>query len=236
MNKKIFGCICGLVIAIALLIGAYLIFDKPSKEISDITFYADNYQFSYEELKSHSQIIALIQVMDELTEANSEAFISEGYTVGNIGRRQCKVLKYFKDERNYGETLTVLEPASVIDNQYIHPEDYDKLEKDNIYLVFLCDETATNELSLMSAYNGTFDVDNLDEMDEYYDLAIKAIVEYMTDLPDKQKEAIIDSDEIVKASAIEGVDIQTQIIGIDEEITLLFKMSSDGQMNVQVTE
>lgn len=236
MKKKIFCIIFAGVITFALVFGIFMIFPKESKELADISYHADMYEYSYEELKEDSQIIALIEVMDELTEKNSEELISQGYSIGSIGRRQVKVLTYFKNEKNYGDILTILEPASIINNQYIHPEDYEKLKKGKEYFVFLSDDTASEELSLMSACNGTFKMDNFNSNNRYFNLAVKSIIEYMTDLTEEQKEEIIRAAQIVKTEKVEDADIETEVMGIKNEMELNLEISKNGKIKVQIVE
>lgn len=59
-------------------------------------------------------------------------------------------------------------------------EGYEKMEKGNYYLVFLSDDNATNQLSIISANNGKIDLSNI-ENNEYLEIAYQALSEYNLD-------------------------------------------------------
>lgn len=59
-------------------------------------------------------------------------------------------------------------------------EGYEKMEKGNYYLVFLSDDNATNQLSIISANNGEIDRSNI-ENNEYLKIAHQALSEYNLD-------------------------------------------------------
>lgn len=158
-------------------------------------------EFDYEELKENSPVIALVEIVDDLNSDNSVInYLDDSITIsGFYGKRNAKVIKYYKNEREYDTNLTIIEPAVITkDNEYIHLEEYEKMELGNKYIVFLSDETESGNLSILSGNNGKINVSNFNDND-YYTILVKSLVEFETPesiLPSGTKDVILNSEQI----------------------------------------
>ena len=54
------------------------------------------------------------------------------------------------------------------------------MEKGKTYIVFLSDETASGDMSVISANNGKIDVSSIED-NEFYDIAIKSVIDFEKD-------------------------------------------------------
>lgn len=133
--------------------------------------------FSYEELQDIADIVALVEVNDNLSVNNSTVLYADEESndmSGFYGEREVRVIEYFKNDIGSGEILTLIEPAVITEkNEYIHSEDYEKLEKGQQYLVFLSNDTPSKQLSIISASNGKVDVLNPED-NVFEDIALEA--------------------------------------------------------------
>lgn len=158
-------------------------------------------EFDYEELKENSPVIALVEIVDDLNSDNSVInYLDDSITIsGFYGKRNAKVIKYYKNEREYDTNLTIIEPAVITkDNEYIHLEEYEKMELGNKYIVFLSDETESGNLSILSGNNGKINVSNFND-NYYYAILVKSLVEFETPesiLPSGTKDVILNSEQI----------------------------------------
>ena len=217
MHKKKILISIGAIISICVVLLAVspkikeLIAKNGSNEISNVITkeqYKEMYRdvvnlydmgvYDYKGITEEAAVIALVEVLDNLTPENSEGIIDTRVSneiYGWIGRREVKVLQYFKDERNYGDMITINEGAAIDDEgNYIHPEGYETLIKGEKYILFLSDECFTKQLSTIACQNSVVHVDNLNENEEFYDVQIKAIIDLLSDLSEKEKKEIINAD------------------------------------------
>ena len=215
MNKKKILIGIGAIICIAIVVTLQLTKGLSTKtssnEVSDVITkeqYKEMYNsvdidcnmgiFDYKRITELAPVIALVEVLDNLTPENSVGVVDP--RVSNevydwIGRRQVKVIQYFKDERNFGDTITVNEWSAIDDEgNYLHPEGGTPLIKGEKYILFLDDECFTEQLTTISDQNSIVHIDNLDENKEFYDLQIKAIIDLLSDLSEKEKEEIVNAD------------------------------------------
>lgn len=149
-------------------------------EPEDIAVQIDTVVFTYSELKEEAAIIAHIEVTDELSGENSfRVTDSETGTAGGFyGKRTAQVIEYFKDETGKNDPeLSFIEPAAVIDGQYLHFDGYDSLTKGEEYVVFLDDDTASGEMSVISGSNGVVSLDG--ENPDFPEIAKKTINEFI---------------------------------------------------------
>ena len=95
--------------------------------------------------------------------------------------------------------MTIIEPAVITkDNEYIHLEEYEKMELGNKYIVFLSDETESGNLSILSGNNGKINVSNFNDND-YPEILVKSLIEFETPesiLPSDSKDVILNSEQI----------------------------------------
>lgn len=153
-------------IGVVLIYNNYTEESKPS-ELKDIEYHGSFAEFNYDELTEQATVIATVIVNDDLTLENSTLLYANEETndiYGFIGEREVTVLEYYKNEPNAGETLSLIEPAAITEeNEYLRADGYEALEKGKSYLVFLSSDNATNQLSIISANNGVFDLENPEE-------------------------------------------------------------------------
>lgn len=152
-------------------------------ELRDIELFSSYEEFSYNELKDESSVIALIKVKDNLDVENSTIMYNDGTPdiMGFFGTRSVEVMKFFKNNGGDDKYIKIIEPAIITEhNEYMRTEGYEKMEKGNYYVVFLSDDNETNQLSIISANNGKIDVSNI-ENNEYLEIAYQALSEYNPD-------------------------------------------------------
>ncbi len=146
----------------------------------DIAVQGSFVEFSYEELKDTAKIIAKIEVTDDLTTENSFEITDPetGTSGGFYGKRTCKVLEYYKDVTgNYAEELSFIEAAAIIEGQYLHIDGYDAIQKGHQYIVYLNDDTASGDMSVMSCNNGVVRLDEKESNLQFPEIAAKTIEE-----------------------------------------------------------
>lgn len=175
-----------LVILLAFLAPLVFLFINhwgKGSELRDIELFSSYEEFSYDELKDVSSVIALIKVKDNLNVENSTIMYNDETPdiKGFFGTRSVEVIKFFKNDGGYDKHIKVIEPAVITEhNEYMRTEGYEKMEKGNYYLVFLSDDNATNQLSIISANNGKIDLSNI-ENNEYLEIAYQVLSEYNLD-------------------------------------------------------
>ena len=148
--------ICMLVLPMAVKgYGEY----KKSILPKEVIVYADRQEYTYTELVSVSDVIALVRIEDELSAENSTVIYNEylqaAVPVGFYGTREATVLKYYKNEVGTGNSVFIAEPACITqDNYYMHGDDYNSMIKGEEYVVFLSTDNSIGHLSIISAKNG----------------------------------------------------------------------------------
>ena len=101
-------------------------------------------------------------------------------------------------------------------------ENYDPMEYGKQYIVFLSDECESRKPGIMACNNGKILLDDIGA-NEYFEIAVKNIVEYESDLPNSVKEAILFS-SIEKET--EGADGNVQVLEsdvLDEDVQFIIK-------------
>lgn len=189
-------------------------------DLEEVVTICDQAQFEYDDLSEYAQLIAKVVVMDDLTQANSIPFYEDEekeYLSTAVAKRKVKVLEYYKNENNCEDMeLEVLEGAAVIDHQYIHDEGYEPLEKGQTYILYMSNRTASGEYSIISGLNSVVKLEDPFEHMEYSDVVFKTLVEYESDLSEKEKQGFLDK--------------EVSIIGNDEKDKaeiLVFNVSTD---------
>lgn len=207
--------------AIYLIMSILLVFtlgacNNKAKNQEDVSHQGDLIEYNYQELKAESKIVVKVEVMDDLSEKNSvieydpddPETIIESYSL-----RKVKVIESFKSDRkvSQGDVLKVIESAAIHDGQYLHLEEYEKMEKGNTYILFLSDETESGELSIISASNGLIDLKHPQDS-QYFEIAVKGLVEYESDLSKKEKQRLL------KADVKQANDEQTKALDKETKI------------------
>ena len=124
---------------------------------------ADFMQYSYGELFSHAQTVAVVTPADELTAENTFGVAKSGDIYYNLHSvRKVKALEYFKNEKEYGDTFEMAEECGLLANgTMVKLEDCWPMQKGDVYLVFLKESGFDYPLAI-SACNGKFDLTHLD--------------------------------------------------------------------------
>lgn len=197
-------------------------------------------KFDYVKLKSSSEVIALVEVLDDLTKDNSIInYAKKSPTIeGFYGRREVRVLKYYKDEGNLGDTLSIIEPAAITKkDEYLHCEGYEQMVKGNKYIVFLSDKTASRELSVLSGNNGKINVSDFDN-NEFYEILIKTLIEFETKIPKVEKDLILSATPIETAKTsrrARSVDKNEKIINTDlGDLKIEYKSDINGKIIISI--
>lgn len=199
-------------------------------------------KFDYEELKNSSAVIALVEVLDDLNKDNSVInYAKKSPTIqGFYGKREVRVLKYYKDKGTSDDKLSIIEPAAITkNNEYLHCEDYEEMVKGNKYIVFLSDKTASRELSILSGNNGKINVSDFDN-NEFYEILIKTLVEFETKIPKAEKDMILSATpiETVKTSRrARSVDTNEKVIKTDfGDLKIEYKSNINGKRIISIND
>lgn len=199
-------------------------------------------KFDYEELKNSSAVIALVEVLDDLNKDNSVInYAKKSPTIqGFYGRREVRVLKYYKDKGTSDDKLSIIEPAAITkNNECLHCEDYEEMVKGNKYIVFLSDKTASRELSILSGNNGKINVSDFDN-NEFYEILIKTLVEFETKIPKAEKDIILSATpiETVKTSRrARSVDTNEKVIKTDfGDLKIEYKSNINGKRIISIND
>lgn len=169
---------------------------------TEIAAEVDFVQYNYNELKDNAKIIAEVKVLDDLSEENSVLLYAEDSPeelVGFYSLRTVQMLNVYKGTEfaNAGETMQIIDNAAISKDCYYHVARYEELQKGNTYIVFLNNDTASGEMSIMSCENGVVDLSGI-ENSEYYDIAIKSVAEFKSDLSEAEIQEILSIREIKK--------------------------------------
>jgi len=163
-------------ILVCLVLTAIILFTKPQQRFATIQDYyqarypairssgmADFVQYDYSDLFRYAHTVAVVTPLDELSVENTFGIAERGDRYYNIHSiREVKVLAYFKNEREYGDTVELAEECGVLeDGTLVMLEDCWPMQKGDTYLVFLCNSGFGYPLSV-SACNGKFDLTHLD--------------------------------------------------------------------------
>lgn len=204
--------------------------------LEEIVTLGDFIQYDYTELKENAKIIAEVEIEDELAKENSHFLYSNdiyNQCIGYYSIRNAKILNLYKGDEytSKGDVIEILDNAAVTDSAYYHRDGYTELKKGNTYIVYLNNDTASGQFSIMSCSNGVVDLSKISES-EYYDIAIKSIVEFKSDLSEREKATILSIPHIEKGEEIvsELDGVETFIVKLDNgksEETLTFTYNAD---------
>ena len=168
MKKKVF--------VMTIMVGIMLMLCSCGKsesvaKLKDIPIQSEFILFDYQELKETSKLIVKAKIMDDLSKENSVIemdtedtdSISSAYSLRNI-----ELLEIYggdnADQFQSGDKLTIIDNAAIHDNNYIHIEGYEKLEKGQIYILYLSNDTASGDYSIISANNGKVEFDKVNQL------------------------------------------------------------------------
>lgn len=174
---------------------------KPS-EVKDVAVQLDYMWYEYSPLKQASEIIIKAEIQDNLSDKNSmvEKDSDDPDSISDFSAaREIKVLDVYsgKEKIKTGDVIKVIEDAAIDKELYYHSENYESLKKGTKYILFLNKDNAAGEYSIISANNGKVCISDLKELndldEENFEVAVKALVEYDSELRGKEKENIIKS-------------------------------------------
>lgn len=173
-----------------------------SSVVKEIPVQSDYIQYDYDALKATSEIIIKVLAQDDLSEKNSIIVQDENdpdAVSDYYAERKVKVLDVYEENEHgsvkQGDTMTVVEDAAMTKNYYYHGEDYKALESGSEYILFLNRDNAEGQYSIISANNGKVCTSKFTEMEELddrnYEIAVKALIEYESDLMDDEKASLL---------------------------------------------
>ncbi|MGR6907345.1 hypothetical protein [Lysinibacillus capsici] len=151
---------------------------NSSNKPIDIPLQGSHEVFEYNEIVDIADVIALVQVKDELSESNSTVVYEENSPsiMYHYATREVEVLEYYKNDLDLGSNIKFNESAAITaQNEYLHVEEYTALQKGEKYIVYLSKNNGLNELSIISRNNGKINLDNFSE-NEFLDVAVKSIL------------------------------------------------------------
>lgn len=145
------------------------------------------WEFSYEELQEKADVIARVQVLDELSSANSYTKSDENGLIASFcSARQVQPLEIYKNTIGLDEDqpFLVQEDAAIylFNGEYYYDSlnDQTPLAKGDTYILYLQkqENALDNTLVIMSGENGTISIDNPDENEAYSEIAEQTLDEY----------------------------------------------------------
>lgn len=161
----------------------------------------------------------MVECQDNIEYSNSTFYYDEGLMIGFSATRKVNVLETYKGKNL--KSLEILEPAAVTESdELLFIEEYEVLEKGKKYIVFLSNDTYTGQYSLISGNNGKIDTTKIQD-NEFFDIAIKSIIEYESDLNVKEKEEFLEATIMPKKNLNNSEEVL--ISDIDSEINYLEK-------------
>ncbi len=178
--------------------------ENSAKESNhEIVTQGDLIQYDYDELTAAAKIIAKVEVLDNLSDDNSTLYY-DAYDadpdsiVGYCSKREVRVVEVYKGSEyvKAGDSLKIIESAAISGNSYFHSEGYTAMVQGNTYLVYLNNDTASQEMSIMSCSNGRVNLTDPQEDTDHLDIVVKSLAEFESDLPKSEKEKILNSQEI----------------------------------------
>lgn len=203
--------------------------------------------FPYEELKEESSIIVKVEVLDELSSENSLTDFSEEYgmVIRFCAVRSVRVLEVYKNDRELsaGDELQVQESCAIykMDGEYYQDtmDDTPPLQKGDTYILFLDDgtENMSGKPSIISCQNGMVELSQPIADDGFFDVSVKAIVEYESDMPEDEKENILQAEEIYEINSSESEkkeNIKLETSEGEVDISLGTKEQEEGVIGVSI--
>ncbi len=202
--------------------------DIPDEnKVSALAEYAT---YNYEGLKDKAVSIVKVEVLDELSLENSMVDCNEesGFPMRFCAVRKAEVLEVYKgdEELKPGDTISVQENTAIYEynGEYYQTsiDDVQSLQKGGRYILFLnSGKNMSGNPGIVGCKDGTIQLDELPQKDESYDIAVKAIVEYESDLSKAEKDVILNADDIYSITASKAEETeQIEIEAGEESISL----------------
>ena len=178
LNKKVFVPVLAGIL-LCLILAAILLFTRPRERFATfedyvhalyptvrtggILEYATPYE-KYETLRTKAHTVAVVTPLDALTRENTYATSSGNRYSGGYSVRKVRVLKYFKNEKEYGKEFEMAEECGLAENgNLVMQENCWPMQKGDVYLVFLDDSRAGLKYPIpIRGCNGKFDLTHLE--------------------------------------------------------------------------
>ncbi len=178
LNKKAFVPVLAGIL-LCLILAAILLFTRPRERYASfedyyhalyptvatggILEYGTIYD-KYYDLRTKAHTIAVVTPLDALTRENTYATSSGKRYTGGYSVRKVRVLKYFKNGKEYGEEFEMAEECGLAeDGTLVMQENCWPMQKGDVYLVFLDDSYNVRKYPTpIRGCNGRFDLTRLE--------------------------------------------------------------------------
>lgn len=193
---------------------------STDKQVETIMIHGDSAEFDYAGINEFAPVIVKARIIDEYTQEKANLIGDYTSLMGFYGERNIEILEYYKNDAGLEvEQLKIIEPAVLYENKLICMEGYVPLVKDNEYILYLSNETGSGDWSVIGFGNGNINIGNITENEKYFDVAVKTIAKYDSDLTEEEKEYILSADKITLKS-------------IDEQGVVEINVTKSGQNNI----
>lgn len=211
---------------------------------------AEYITYQYEELKEEAVTIAKVEVLDELSSENSlaEYYEEYGMVVRFCAVRSVRALEVYKTngDLSAGDEFQVQECCAIyeMDGEYYQDtlDDTPPLQKGETYLLFLNNggtDTMSGKPGIIGCENGIVELSQPSTNDEYFDVSVKAMVEYESDLSENEKENILQAEEIYEidpSESEEQSDITLETGKGEVTVSIGIKEEEDGKLGISIRE
>lgn len=211
-----------------------------------ISFDKDFTTYSYEELKEKASTVVKVEILDELSSDNSLTDKQE--EIDEIDKfcalRSVRALEIYKNsgELSAGDEFQVEECCAVYEQEGKY---YQKtinhtpsLEKGKTYILFLDDgvDSLSGNPRLVSNENGMVKLDIPLLNNDFYEINIKAIVEYGSSLQEFEKKDVLQAEKIYKMGNDSPQDwLEFSIIKANDKVSVYMGLVNEGgQMRVSL--
>ncbi len=216
----------------------------------DQIFYSDGdfVDFTYEDLKKHAVSIVKAEVTDELTSENSMSHMDEdGYVTSFCSVRTVKLLDVYQDSAGYsaGDEIKVQDWSAIFEeNGEMHMDSYGPkpLIKGDTYILYLENgSTMSGSPCIISGFLGQVNLNALSAECENYNILVKTIVEFESDLSDSVKKTVLSADEIQQPSSgsdagRERLNIETASGDLEVDLSIDDSVPNSLKVTVQTNE
>ncbi len=209
-----------------------------------ISFDADFTTYSYEELKEKASTIVKVEILDELSSENSLTEKQENETDNFCAVRSVRALEIYKNsgELSTGDEFQVEECCTVCEQD---GEYYQKtlnhtppLEKGGTYVLFLNDgeNSQSGNPRMVSNANGIVKLDLPLLKNDFFEVNVKAIVEYASSLKEHEKKNVLETEKICKMGDDSPQNwLDFSIIKANDKIRVYMGLvKENGQMKVSL--
>lgn len=210
-----------------------------------ISFDKDVTTYSYEELKERASTIVKVEILDELSSDNSLIEEQEENGMDKFcAVRSVRALEIYKNtgELSVGDEFQVEECCTVYeqDGEYYQKtiNHTPSLEKGGTYILFLDDgaDSISGNPCIISNVNGMVKLDLPLLKNDFYEVNVKAIVEYGSNLQEYEKEDILQAEKICRMGDESPQDwLEFSIMKENDKVNVYMGLvNEDGQVRVSL--